>query len=303
MLKLTDKQSTVWTTYSSANENLSPKFQSEAFELGKLIGENRDDYCFGGYPGGLMGQVYQGIDAVRKNQDGSEQLKSSVIAVPYIKYYQPSDDHYFQHIHVTHTLKEQQDYLYHSAQHQVALPGGIGTRGEIFSALEENNKVLWLVNVENCFDGFLNDRDLMLAKGTARPEEFANLHVVESVKALQENYPLTTAQNISVKFTGLINPADELQIHDNAIIALPGGGIKQRRNMWSTLEELRCNDAYADKHLYIVNQEGCFDGFLQDIDLMLKNGTAKEKDFSRMRVVEHPDTLRAHGNKPYKPVI
>lgn len=80
----------------------------------------------------------------------------------------------------------------------------------------------------------------------------------------------------------------EQQIHLNDrathFVVLPGG-IGTQSEFWHTMEELRWNENYKDKTLWLVNIDGSFHYLLEYIDHLVAQGLARREDFARMNVI------------------
>jgi uncharacterized protein (TIGR00730 family) len=97
-------------------------------------------------------------------------------------------------------------------------------------------------------------------------------------------------QQIHVKKT-----LKEQQIHLNDqathFVVLPGG-IGTMSEFWHTMEELRWNESYKNKKLWLVNVDGVFDYLLAQIGAMIEQGLARKEDFSRMHVVASVEAMQ-----------
>src|SRR5690606_34958212 len=140
--------------------------------LGQLAAENGVDVFCGGSQRGLLRTLFESFMHTR-NQMTEASRKAILTAFPYSAYYRSEEDDLYDMTHVQNSLKDQQQALAKAGSHLIALPGGIGTRGEIWNTIEElrcnpsyTDKHLWLLNIDRAYDGLRADIQGTLCDGT-----------------------------------------------------------------------------------------------------------------------------------------
>jgi len=99
-------------------------------------------------------------------------------------------------------------------------------------------------------------------------------------------------QQIHVKQT-LKEQQTHLNDQATNFVTLPGG-IGTLSEFWHTVEELRWNENYKNKSLWLVNIDGAFHYLLEHIDHMIALGTARREDFARVHVVSSIEELKKY---------
>lgn len=137
--------------FLSANADLPISFQRAAQELGEWIGHTGRTLVYGGSNRGLMDIIGR---AVRENGG------HTVGVVPQILFDKGWVADVLDETFATHDLTDRKVQLIRQSDVLVALPGGIGTLDELFTAigiaaigLEAKPVVLY--NVEGCWDSLL----------------------------------------------------------------------------------------------------------------------------------------------------
>lgn len=176
-----------WTVFGSAKKNLPPSYRDEAAHIGRIAALNGIAIFCGGSHQGLFGSLFNGFTEARTTHSSD----ARIVSLPYRLYYLPDEDSTYDTHTVFDSLLEQQKALAAAGDHLIALPGGIGTRGEIWSAIEElrcnpdyADKHLWLMNIDGAFDALHADIRSTLQDGTTQSKDFTRVHIVDDTDAL-----------------------------------------------------------------------------------------------------------------------
>ena len=182
-----------WTVYGSINENLPESYYTGAARLGDLAAAHGVD-LFCGSQRGLLGSLVEAFMDTRARLDSRRdppRVRPRITSLPYKVYFNPEQDKAYDAVEVQDTLLAQQQALAAAGQHLIALPGGIGTRAEIWSTIEElrcnpsnEGKHLWLLNIAHAFDALRADIMATLDDRTTREQDFSRVHMVDDAEQL-----------------------------------------------------------------------------------------------------------------------
>ncbi len=164
--------------YCGANEGFGSVYRDAAVELGTLLAKENITLVFGGGSIGLMGIV---ADAAL--QSGG---KVSGVIPDFLDAKEIGHKGVTQ-MHLVGSMHERKALMEKLSDAIVALPGGFGTMDEIFEMLTWaqlglHRKPVGLLNINNYYDHFLAQLDVMVREGFLTPSN-RNLLVVAATPA------------------------------------------------------------------------------------------------------------------------
>lgn len=168
--------------FCSANNNIDPRYFAATEELGRWIGANKHTLVFGGCNTGLMQCVAQ---AVKKNGG----LTVGIIPTLVEKGGRVSEwvDVQFR----CDNLSDRKDLLVAQSDLLIALPGGVGTIDEVFTAAASatigyHNKRVVLYNIGGFWQPLIGLLDYLSEKGMIRGSWRQRIHVAESLDDIKK---------------------------------------------------------------------------------------------------------------------
>ena len=168
--------------FLSSHENLSPTFKETAEAVGQWIGQNGHTLVYGGARKGLMETLAQ---ATRKHGG----MIIGVVPQILVDKNLVSDtlDVTFHCV----DLNDRKATMVRESDVFLALPGGIGTLDEIFTVMSANTigihrKHVILYNADGCWNTTILALEDLRQQKLISQETLSLLHVVQSVKELQE---------------------------------------------------------------------------------------------------------------------
>ena len=163
--------------YCGSRVGISNEYSYNAKLLGEKIADNNFRLVYGGGNIGLMG-----ILAESCYQNGGEILG----VIPHkLSQKEQGNQNIFNHI-VTEDMHERKKVMYMNSDIIIALPGGIGTLEELFEMitwkqLGFHRKPIYLLNVLEYWDLFINNFDHMIKIGFLEKEALNYFRVCETV--------------------------------------------------------------------------------------------------------------------------
>ncbi len=152
---------------ASSKDTNNESYNQLAENIGNYIVENKHNYVFGAYDGGLMGKIYEivkqseskvigaSVEIFKGNANRLKVLDSKI------------------NISISNTVNERKNELIKNADVIIIIPGGFGTIDELFACIEakragEHVAPIFIVNI----DGYYNSLLDMIEK--VFEEKFAN---------------------------------------------------------------------------------------------------------------------------------
>ena len=142
------------TIFGSSKININKKYFEKSRELITKLNEHKNtiNVVYGGGSQGLMGEI--------------ELFKGNVISSNITKF----NEHSVEDEYVFDNIQDRQRKLTELGDMYIILPGGYGTIYELMEVLtlndiEEIKKPIFIYNIDNFFDGFINYFDELSQKG------------------------------------------------------------------------------------------------------------------------------------------
>ena len=168
--------------YLSSHSNLPDSYRQAVSEVGKWMGQAGHTLVYGGARKGLMEVLAQTVKGYGGRVFG---------VVPQILVDRNCvSDHIDVIFHCT-DLSDRKAVMMRESEVLLAMPGGIGTLDEVFTALAANTiglqrKHVILYDVDGCWDRLMEMLCQMKEVSLVSEESLSFLHVVNSVDLLQE---------------------------------------------------------------------------------------------------------------------
>ena len=178
--------------FCASLDGKDPFFSKNANDLGQMLAKKKYSFLYGGGSLGLMGIAAKSA------------LKNKVKVISVIPEYLDKPSIIFSksdEIIKTKTLSERKEKMINISDIFIALPGGVGTLDEVTdviagAALGEHQKPIFLVNINNFWDPFIQMIEHMKKSGLIRSEgdenlnhsSLKNLFVIKSLDELS-NHP------------------------------------------------------------------------------------------------------------------
>ena len=159
--------------YCSSSDRVDRSYFEVAAELGRRLGERRNNLVFGGGNTGPMGAL-----AAAAKEHGGRVLS----VIPRIFEVQGHTFDRSDEVVVTKDLQERRMTMIKNSDVFIALPGGFGTMEEIsenvtMRQLDLHQRPIVLVNPDGFWNGYLAFLDQLEAKGFIRAEDRELVHV------------------------------------------------------------------------------------------------------------------------------
>ena len=168
--------------FCSANNNIDPRYFAAAEELGGWIGDNGHTLVFGGCNTGLMQCTAQAV-----KRHGGRTVGVIPTLVERGGRVSECVDVQFR----CDTLSDRKDLLVSQSDLLVALPGGVGTIDEVFTAtaaatIGYHNKGVVLYNVGGFWQPLIDLLDYLAQKGMIRGSWRQRIHVADSLEDIKK---------------------------------------------------------------------------------------------------------------------
>lgn len=158
----------------------NPVYAETAFELGKILAENRIDLIYGGAQVGLMGKIADGVLSMNGNVIG--------IIPDFLKTKEITHSSLTELITVK-TMHERKAMMHERADAFIALPGGFGTMEELFeiltwAQLSLHQKPVGILNVNGYYDPLIQLVETMINSGLLNSKYREMLLISDSIDDL-----------------------------------------------------------------------------------------------------------------------
>jgi cytokinin riboside 5'-monophosphate phosphoribohydrolase len=162
--------------YCSSSDRVERVYFDVAAGLGRLIGQRRNNLVFGG---GNTGPMRELALAVKENGGRVLSVLPKTFEARGLRFDRADE------VVVADTLQDRSATMLRESDVFVALPGGIGTLGEVaenlaLRQLDLHHRPLCLVNVNGFWDPFTAFLDLLVDGQFVKPEHRALLHTAAS---------------------------------------------------------------------------------------------------------------------------
>lgn len=176
--------------YCGSRVGNRPVYRAQAILLAQQLAQNHLGVVYGGASIGLMGQV---ADTVL------EQGAEVVGVIPAFLLQNEIAHAALTELHIVDTMHERKAMMAERASAFVALPGGLGTFEEIleiatWGQLAQHSKPIVLFNVENYYQGLIDQLAHAVAEGFLTPEHCAKVVVCQTVDEVMQAIQLATQQ-------------------------------------------------------------------------------------------------------------
>ena len=168
--------------YCSANRNIDPDFFSATEELGHWMAAEGHTLVFGGCNMGLMECIAKACKQGGAMTIGviPSKVETSGRVSDFVDVEIPCDN-----------LSDRKDLMLAQSDVAIALPGGIGTLGEVFSmaashTIGYHHKKVILYNVKGFWNPLIAALDDLQAKGFIRGDYHDYIDVADSLEAIKE---------------------------------------------------------------------------------------------------------------------
>lgn len=157
-----------------------PVYAETAFELGKILAENKIDLIYGGAQVGLMGKVAEGC----LSQNG----KVIGIIPEFLKTKEIAHSNLSELITVK-TMHERKAMMHDKSDAFIALPGGFGTMEELFeiltwAQLNLHQKPVGVLNINGYYDALIQLVETMITAGLLNEQYKGMLLISDSIEDL-----------------------------------------------------------------------------------------------------------------------
>lgn len=175
------------TVFCGSSTGFSPKFEQQAYQLGKTLASKKIGLVYGGAKVGLMGAVANGalenggeaigvLPTFLQNKELAHEQLSSLILVD--------------------TMHERKAKMNELCDGVITLPGGFGTMEELFEMLTWaqlglHHKPIGILNIDGFYDQLQSLMQVMVDNGFLKPINQGMLLVADSIDELllkMENY-------------------------------------------------------------------------------------------------------------------
>ncbi|GAB6983027.1 LOG family protein [Prevotella dentasini] len=168
--------------YCSANNNIDPDFFAMTEELGRWIGKENHTVVFGGCNAGLMESI------ARSTQEAGGR---TIGVVPQIIEQGGRRSDYADIDIPCDNLSDRKDIMMAQADVFVALPGGIGTLDEVFTAAASatigyHRKRVILYNMKGFWNSLIALMDDLQQRGFIRGDYHRHIEIANSLDGLKE---------------------------------------------------------------------------------------------------------------------
>lgn len=157
-----------------------PVYTETAFELGKILAENKIDLIYGGAQVGLMGKIAEGCLSGNGKVIGiiPEFLKTKEIVHSNLS-----------ELITVKTMHERKAMMHDKSDAFIALPGGFGTMEELFeiltwAQLNLHQKPVGVLNINGYYDALIQLVETMIAAGLLNEQYKGMLLISDSIEDL-----------------------------------------------------------------------------------------------------------------------
>lgn len=176
--------------YCGSRAGNKPVYREQAILLARQLAASQLGVVYGGASIGLMGQV---ADTVL--QQGGE----VVGVIPAFLLQNEIAHATLTELYIVDTMHERKAMMAERASAFVALPGGLGTFEEILEVstwgqLAQHSKPIVLFNVQNYYQGLIDQLAHAVAEGFLTPEHCAKVVVCQTVDEVMQAIRLATQQ-------------------------------------------------------------------------------------------------------------
>jgi hypothetical protein len=174
--------------FAASSDRIDDLYKIQAYELGNNLAQLGIEIIYGGGKRGLMGSLSSGaID--------SEGVVIGVIPQFMQELEWGRDD--VSELHEVETMHQRESKMFLESDAIAALPGGIGTLEELTQAIAWKllgiiSKPIYIVNVNNYFNPFLEQMKLAVSEGYMREEHLDLWKVFDNCDELVEEIKLNS---------------------------------------------------------------------------------------------------------------
>lgn len=170
--------------FCSGDEKVSAKYQQLAYDLGVALAKHNCALVTGGGRNGLMGFVNNGHAAIQDTVH-----RYGVIPEIFREFDVQHREIHEDNLHWVDTTHQRLINMYQLCDDVVVLPGGFGTLHELMDCLVHNQyglhkKHIYLFNIDNFWQPFIEQCKLMVAQKTLAPHHFEYITIVHSIDEL-----------------------------------------------------------------------------------------------------------------------
>lgn len=170
--------------FCGADQKIADFYKQTAYSLGAALAKHNFALISGGNNVGLMKQVIDG-----HAHTNASAPRHSVIPEIFKEFDLHHDLVPSENIYWVENVHARMRKFYELSDNIVALPGGFGTLHELMDCLVHNQfginkKRIFLLNINNFWDGIIKQFNIMVEQQTLRPEHLAHLVVVNSTQEL-----------------------------------------------------------------------------------------------------------------------
>lgn len=189
--------------FCSGDEKAPAEYKKLAYDLGVNLAKHNCGLVTGGGSNGLMKQVNDGHASINLNMP-----RYGVIPYVFQEYNLQHPDIHVENLQWVNTTHERLAGMYELCDEVVVLPGGFGTLHELLDCLVHNQfgiikKRIYLFNIANYWQPFLQQCKLMVEQKTLAPQHFDYIITVNTMDELmahiKSHQPLQIQQGFADK--------------------------------------------------------------------------------------------------------
>ncbi len=166
--------------FLGSKKGLRPQYSAQAKVLGQCLAEANIGLVYGGASVGLMGDVARAATAAGGEVIGviPHRIAELEVAAEFIAT-----------LHYVDTLEEREKLMFNLSDGFIAIPGGVGTLEELFTAvtwniLQFHSKPIGLLNTCGYYDRLMALLDFQMNEGFIPPNWLNSLIIEENVETL-----------------------------------------------------------------------------------------------------------------------
>ena len=189
--------------FCSGDEKAPQEYKLLAYELGAMLAKHNCALVTGGGSNGLMKCVNDGHTSINHNMP-----RYGIIPHVFREFDLQHGDIKSEHLHWVNNTHERLTGMYSLCDEVVVLPGGFGTLHELLDCLVHNQfgvikKRIYLFNIANYWQAFLQQCKVMLEQKTLAPQHFDYIITVNTLDELmahiKSHQPLQIQQGFADK--------------------------------------------------------------------------------------------------------